>query len=66
MLYNTTHNEQSISRHNLPVAADICLNVPLIVRCLDDRISLLVPKPSLEQMSEPDHRWKIVYHTNNL
>ncbi|GBM67455.1 hypothetical protein AVEN_124051-1 [Araneus ventricosus] len=47
-------------------SADICWNFALIVRCPDDRKSLLRPVDSLEQLSEPGHRWKIVFHPNVL
>ena len=58
-----THIQHIISLHNLPVAADICRNVPTIVQCLDDIIS---PFGQGEQLSEPGHRWKIVFHPNAL
>ncbi|GBM48767.1 hypothetical protein AVEN_24955-1 [Araneus ventricosus] len=62
--YNMTHIHHAISLHNLPVASDTCRNVALIVRCPDDSKSLLGPAASLEQLSEPGHRWKIVFHPN--
>ena len=54
------HIQHTISLHNLSVAADPHRNVPPIVRCLVD------PSSSLEQLSEPGHRWKIVFHPNSL
>ncbi|GBN97484.1 hypothetical protein AVEN_14123-1, partial [Araneus ventricosus] len=47
-------------------SADISSNVALIVRCPDDRKSLLGPVASSEEMSEPGHQWKIVFHPNVL
>ena len=60
------HKQHSISLHNLPIAANINWNVPLIVWWLDDRISLLGPGANLKQLSEPGHHWKIVCHPNAL
>ena len=61
-----THIQHTISLRNLPVASDTCRNVPPIVRWLDDKICLLGPGVSLEQLSESGHRWKIVFHPNAL
>ena len=57
-----THVQHIISLYNLPIVADICRNVPPIVRCLDNRISLLRPGASLEHLSESGHCWKIVFN----
>ncbi|GBN26160.1 hypothetical protein AVEN_253073-1 [Araneus ventricosus] len=58
-----TYIRHTISLHNLPVSADICRNVALIVRCPDDRKSFLDPVGSLEQLPQPGHRWNIVFHS---
>lgn len=55
-----THIHYTVSLHNLPVSADINRKVALIARCPDDGKSLNGPGDSIEQLSEPDHHWKIV------
>ena len=46
--YTMTHIQHTIYLHNLSIVADICRNVPPVVHCLGDRISLLGPGASLE------------------
>ena len=60
--HTMTQMKHTISLHNLPIAAEICWNIPPIIWCL--RISLLGPGARLEQLSEPSHRRKIVCHPN--
>lgn len=62
--YNTTYIQHTTFLHNLRLAVDICRRVALIVLLPDDRKWLVGPETSLEQLSEPGHRWEILFHSN--
>ncbi|GBN42154.1 BUB3-interacting and GLEBS motif-containing protein ZNF207 [Araneus ventricosus] len=55
------HERQGSSK----VSVDICRNVAQIIRCTDNRKSLIGTGANLEQLSEPGHCWKI-FHPNAL